>query len=92
MAAKTEEGTLTMVIASGMVLIGRMIGGNKLIKPRVFETIENGKRMQLTPLPGTPPFARIGMEVCSYALPDNHNNSQLIDLYKKVTDPSVDTG
>ena len=90
MAAKTEEGTLTMVIASGMVLIGRMIGGNKLLKPRTFEVIENGKRIQMSPLPGTPPFARIGMEVVSYAVPEREKT--IIELYARVTGPGVDPG
>jgi len=90
MAAKTEEGTLTMVIASGMVLIGRMIGGNKLIKPRVFEVIEDGKRIQLRPLPGTPPWMRIGMEAGSYPVPEREKT--IIELYERVTSPTVDPG
>jgi hypothetical protein len=83
-----DEGVVTMVISGGLFLIGRLIGGNKLTKPRVFQVIENGKRIQMSPLPGTPPFMRIGLESGSYTMPEREK--AIHDLYKQVTSPEVD--
>jgi hypothetical protein len=85
-----EEGVLTMVISGGLFLIGRLVGGNKLVKPRVFQVIENGKRIQMSPLPGTPPFMRIGLETGSYAIPEREK--EIHDLYERVANPNVDPG
>ena len=32
-----EEGVITMCIISGLFVIGKLVGGNKLIDPRVFD-------------------------------------------------------
>lgn len=40
MAEKSEgnkEGVVTMCIISGLFIIGKLVGGNKLINPRVFD-------------------------------------------------------
>ena len=31
-----NEGTITMVITNGLFVIGKLVGGNKLIQPRIF--------------------------------------------------------
>jgi hypothetical protein len=54
----------------------------------VFQVIENGKRIQMSPLPGTPPFMRIGLESGSYTMPEREK--AIHDLYKQVTSPEVD--
>lgn len=92
MTEKKDEGVLAMVITSGLFIIGKLIGGNKLTKPRVFMIIEDGKKIQMSPLPGTPPFLRIGLDVSSYTMPMTELNKNITDLYSKVTDPTVDPG
>jgi hypothetical protein len=112
---KDQEGTLTMVIINGIFMIGKMIGGNKLTKPRIFitymeEAVDESKphrpkiidpgtgkptlrpmiRMEL--LPGTPPFVRIGIEACSYPVPERPENKTMFDLYERVTNPAVYSG
>jgi hypothetical protein len=83
---------LTVCISSGLFLVGRLIGGNKLTKPRIFSIIKEGREMQLSPLPGTPPFVRIESGGVYYTIPINDNNKSLYDLYERVTNPNVDPG
>jgi hypothetical protein len=81
---EVEEPRVTMCVVAGMFLVGKLVGGNKLMNPRVFTLIEEGKRMQLSPLPALPPFiivARMGM---SYPIPEADN---IYKLYVKVTTP-----
>jgi hypothetical protein len=56
MAEKTEgikEGVLTMCITNGLFVIGKLVGGNKLVDPRVFDLYmeqredKDGKRLFL---------------------------------------------
>jgi hypothetical protein len=86
-----DEGVLTMVVTAGLFIVGRLVGGNKLTKPRVFSVVENGQRIQMAPLPGTPAFMRIGMD-CNYPVPKTDLNKSMFDLYERVTNPSVDPG
>jgi len=81
------EGTFSGVISSGVVLVGDLVGGNKLIKPRVFQVINNGREMQLSPLPGTPHFLKLMGDFMSWPIPDDDNNKNLIDLWERVTSP-----
>jgi len=85
-----KEGTLSMVIASGIFIVGRLVGGNKLLKPRIFQIIENGSKIQLSPFPSTPAFIRIPMDALAYPIPEKDTN--LTDLYERVTNPQVDPG
>jgi hypothetical protein len=85
--SKKEEGFIAMVISQGLFLVGRLVGGNKLIEPRVFSIIENGAKIQMSPLPGTPPFVIIGNDGIRYPVPDNAGNKNLLDLYGRVTHP-----
>ena len=80
------EGTLSGVISSGVVLVGDLVG-TKLIKPRVFQVINNGRDMQLSPLPGTPHFLKLAGDFMSWPIPDDANNKNLIGLWEKVTSP-----
>lgn len=88
---KKPEGTLTMAITSIGFIMGRLIGGNKLTKPRIFSIIENGQRIQMSPLPGTPSFMRLGME-SNYPIPETDENKGLVELYNRVTNMNVDPG
>jgi hypothetical protein len=89
---KEQAGVLTMVIINGIFMVGKMIGGNKLTKPRIFSIIKDGKEIMMQPLPRTPTFIRIGIEACSYSVPDRMENKNIFDLYERVTNPSVDPG
>jgi hypothetical protein len=89
---KEQEGILSMVIINGIFMIGKMVGGNKLTKPRIFSIIKDGKEIMMSPLPGTPPFLRVGIEANSYPIPDRPENKNIVDLYDRVTNPSVDSG
>lgn len=93
---------LTMVISNGLFIIGGMMGGNKLNFPRVFqlapELDENGKPklvngipkmlINMSPLPGIPPYVRIGIDAVSYPIPEREK--AIYDLYARVTDRAVD--
>lgn len=81
-----EEGVVTMIISNGLFLIGKLAGGNKLLcDPRVFMVIEGGKRIQMSPLPGAPPFITLGNDRMGYIIPETEKN--LLDLYYRVTHP-----
>jgi hypothetical protein len=81
---KAEEPKVTMCVVTGLFLVGKLVGENKLIGPRVFTLIEDGKRMQLSPLPALPPFVIIARMGLSYPIPETDN---LFKLYEKVTTP-----
>jgi hypothetical protein len=90
--ARIKVESLTMLICSGgAFIVGRLIGGNKLTKPRLISIIDDGKRIQMSPLPGTPPFMRVGME-SNYPIPETEGNKALYDLYERVTNQTVDKG
>ena len=81
---KDEEPKVTICVVAGLFLVGKLVGGNKLMDPRVFTLIEEGKRMQLAPLPTQPPFVIIARMSLSYQIPETDN---LFKLYEKVTTP-----
>jgi len=83
-----DEGVISMVITNGMFIMGKLIGGNKLCLPRVFTFLEEGKRIQLSPLPAIPPFITIGNDAARYAVPETDRN--LHELYQRVTNPAGD--
>jgi hypothetical protein len=83
-----EPVTLTMcIIGGGLFVLGKLIGGNKLTLPRIFSILEEGKRMMLSPLPGTPLSFTISPSTIHYPLPETQENENLIALYIKVTNP-----
>lgn len=79
---------ISMVISSGIFIVGVLVGDNKIINPRMFtmfESVENGKKvpkMQLSPLPANPPYVYVRPEV-RYRIPDWDKN--LLNLYERVT-------
>ena len=79
-----EEPKVTMCVVAGLFLVGKLVGGNKLMNPRVFTLIEDGKRMQLSPLPALPPFVIVARMGLSYLIPETDS---LYKLYEKVTTP-----
>lgn len=82
---EVEEPKVTMCVVGGLFLMGKLIGGNKLMDPRVFTLIENGKRMQLSPLPSQPPFVIIARMSLFYPIPETDKN--MLELYERVTNP-----
>ena len=82
-----EEPKVTMCVVGGLFLVGKLIGGNKLVDPRVFTLIEDGKRMQLSPLPALPSFVIIARMGLSYLIKEGDN---LFRLYEQVTTPPTE--
>lgn len=83
-----EEGVITMVCVVGLFILGKLIGGNKLTEPRIFSIIENGQRIQMSPLPGTPPFIVLtGVDGFRYTMPETSDNKGILELYDRVTHP-----
>lgn len=80
-----ETGVITMVCSGGMFIVGNLIGGNKLVNPRLFMLIEDGKRIQMSPLPANPSFIILGNDGFRYVIPENERN--ILDLYDRVTHP-----
>lgn len=80
-----QTGSITMVCISGIFIIGNLISGNKLINPRHFAIIEEGKRIQMSSLPGNPSWINIGSNGFRYLIPDTEKN--ILDLYDRVTHP-----
>lgn len=83
---KTEEKPkVTMCVVDGLFLVGKLSNGNKLMNPRIFTLIDNGARMQLSPLPTQPSFISVHRMSLSYPIPEKEEN--LLALYEKVTTP-----
>ena len=96
MAQKTEGrisvvgmSEITMIMGPGGYLIGRLEGGNKLIKPRICE-ITDKKEIHMRPVLGLPPFIVLNDYFASYKVPIRED--VIIKLYNQVTDPRVDPG
>ena len=43
-----EGGAITMVVSNGLFILGKLVDGNKLLDPRVFQIIDSGQKMQLS--------------------------------------------
>jgi hypothetical protein len=80
-----DEGAITMVCLAGLFVVGKLYGKTMLKDPRVFAIIENGARIQLSPLPGTPGMITIGDFALMYEIPKEDKNLQ--ELYYRVTHP-----
>ena len=105
---KQPEGTLTMaIIAGNFWLVGRLVGGNKLTKPRIFSIIEDidpmTKQAKIDPATGRPvtliQMAPLPGTPPFYRMsggegtyPVPERETNYFELYNKVTDPSVDPG
>lgn len=82
-----DQGVITMVCVSGIFIIGKLTG-SRLNDPRIFTVIDNGTRVQIAPLPGTPAsIVLTNRDGFNYEIPDNHNNKNILDLYYQVTHP-----
>lgn len=91
----SNEGVITMCVSSGLFLMGRLTG-TKLLHPRVFTAFEVEEqnpitkeirrvpKMQLSPLPGVPPYVIVKGDGFSYPVEDDE---ALLSLYKRVTTP-----
>lgn len=83
-----EEGVITMVCIVGLFILGKLVGGNKLTDPRIFSIIEEGRRIQMSPPPGTPPFIVLtGVDGFRYTMPETPENKNILELYDRVTHP-----
>jgi hypothetical protein len=80
--------TITMCVTSGLFVMGELVSGNKLLLPRVFTVIDNGTRIQLSPLPGIPPFIILKSDGFTYPVPESEAN--LLELYHRTTHPVED--
>jgi hypothetical protein len=80
---------ITMAIIDGMLILGTLIGGNKLLLPRLFNFINDGKEIQMGPLPGIPEWLRLGTGVTTYSISEQSRG--IIELYKKVTTPQPES-
>jgi hypothetical protein len=85
----TNPSIITMCCTGGLFILGNLVSGNKLTNPRVFNVIDNGTRIQLSPLPGAPPFITIGPDGFRYPIPSTDTN--LLGLYYRVTHPEENT-
>jgi len=82
-----EDGAITMVVSDGLFILGKLVDGNKLLDPRVFQIIDSGQKMQLSPLPGIPSAVFLGKEGLRYSLSETPGNKNLFKLYYQVTHP-----
>jgi len=76
-----------MVCSGGIFMMGKLVGGSKLTSPRMFSLIDNGKNMQLAPLPGNPDFVSLRDDGFSYLIRETPENKNLLELYNRVTTP-----
>lgn len=79
---------LTMVITQGLFIVGNMGADGRLYKPRILSILDQGKKIQLSPLPGVPGYLYVGVGNPFYPIPTR--DTALYDLYKQVTAPGVD--
>lgn len=81
---------LKVVTLPGLVLLGTVEEGQEgvLHNPRILTILDGGKRIQLSPLPGTPPFVRYTGEVLAYDMPKREG--VVYKLYAQVTSAEVD--
>ena len=75
---------ITMCVTSNMFIMGKL-NGSRLVDPRVFTIFDNGKQMQLSPLPANPTSIILRQDGFTYEIPGTEKN--LLDLYHKVTHP-----
>ena len=80
----SDKGVITMCAISGLFIIGRL-SGSKLSEPRIFSILENGQRIQMSPLPGTPSYVILKGDSFNYPIP--LDEKIITDLYIRVTDP-----
>lgn len=76
---------LTMIVNGGLFILGEL-QGNRLLLPRVFQVIKDGKEIMLSPLHFTPLFIMMS-GFASYPVPEK-GNENIYELYERVTDPA----
>jgi len=79
---------LDMVVTQGLFLVGEIQNKNEVKNPRVLTILEEGKRIQLTPLPGLPSRVQFPETSLTYSIPLREKS--IHDLYAQVTAPGVD--
>jgi len=84
-----DEGVVMMVCAGGLFIAGKLYGKTMLKDPRVFAIIDEGRKIQLSPLPGTPGMITLGEFTFMYEIPKEDKNLQ--ELYYRVTHPQPET-
>jgi len=84
-----DEGVVTMVCVGGLFIMGKLYGKTMLKDPRVFAVIEDGRKIQLSPLPGTPGMITLSEFAFMYEIPEEDKNLQ--ELYYRVTHPQPET-
>jgi hypothetical protein len=79
---------LSMIVTQGLFLVGERTGDRLLKNPRVMTLMDEGKKMQLTPLPGLPPQVTFPDSSMRYIVPEREK--PMYELYAQVTSPKVD--
>ena len=93
-----NEGILSMVIQGPFWLVGMLVGGNKVFKPRIYRIIpdpddpepnpqKKRQLIRLEPLPHFPPHVSFSSGL-TYPILDREVN--LIKLYEQVTSPEAE--
>ena len=93
-----DRAVTTMVCVGGIFIVGGMMGGNKLISPRLYTIFDDKEpdplnpgryrsvqKQQMSPLPGNPPFVIVGQDGFRYAVPEA--DVAMHELYRRVTKP-----
>jgi len=91
-----EEGTISMCLIGGLFIVGKLVGGNKVVSPRVVNLFEEQSsdphgnpitipKMRMSHLPGTPPYLISNRMSLVYPVPEHDKNT--LDLYARVTAP-----
>ena len=80
--------SLDMVVTQGLFLIGEIQDKNVIKNPRVLTILEEGKKIQMTPLPGLPARAQFPDTALRYKIPMREDG--IYNLYAQVTAPGVD--
>ena len=88
-----NEGILSVVIQGQFWIVGRLVGGNKVLQPRIYRIIPDQKNpgqqlIQLEPFPHFPPFLNVGHGSMSF--PILERETSLIKLYEQVTSPEAE--
>lgn len=81
-----NRGIITMVYVGGIFIMGELVDKNKLRNPRIFQFIDGGNRIKLSPLPAFPSFILFKGEEFQYSV-SGFLDPNLLELYYRVTEP-----
>lgn len=73
---------LTMVVSGGLMFVGVWGENNRLLNPRIYMLINEGKEFQLSPMPCNPLFIVVHNKDITYPVPEHDKN--LYELYEKL--------